>query len=169
MKRLMLSSLLAFAAAAPAMVHANAWSVSTTSDGELVAGTVNESGNVFAQVCTPKDGNCFYLIGIPTRCQSGSSYSVLINSTAGALHTELYCLDVNENGLTRYVFKDFEDIDKLVRDATKFGIAFPLQDDQFRVIRFNAVGASAAMDRMRETAERAHNKRQKNSTKDLVL
>lgn len=47
----------------------------------------------------------------------------------------------------------FDNVDCIVRGATRIGIVGPMQNDQFTVVRFSLAGSTYAIDRMREAAQ----------------
>jgi hypothetical protein len=54
----------------------------------------------------------------------------------------------------RYSFENFDHVDTLVRGSRCTGIAFPIDGDAFRVLRFSLAGSQAAIARMRGAVER---------------
>lgn len=133
------------------------WVTESTTDNVLYAATTNDSGALLGEFCFPGNGTCVWLIGMETRCNSGDSYTVLANSDAGSAPLKVLCDGQLENGSYRYVFGDFEEIDGMVKRATRIGFAVPLQTDEFRVFRFPLQGAKAAIAIMRSRAERKSN------------
>lgn len=130
------------------------WFVDTKGPTALYAASVNDSGHVFGQFCFPGADSCVWLIGLQTGCEKGAQYPVLANSDAGAVHLKMFCDGQLDSGKYRYVFTDFDEVDDLVRQATRIGFALPLQEDQFRVVRFNVRGAAAALSVMRGATQR---------------
>ena len=51
--------------------------------------------------------------------------------------------------------KPIKDIDLVVRKASYFRIAIPMESDQFKVARFSLVGSAYAVDLMRAASETA--------------
>jgi hypothetical protein len=80
-------------------------------------------------VMTPKCAiNRFHLL-------LAQAYLTLLRQ--GAAHLMLQCVGpVNGNSLYRYVFNNWKDVEKIIRNGSKLGIATPLQSDQFKVYRF---------------------------------
>jgi hypothetical protein len=130
------------------------WFVETSKATYFYAVSVNDSGNVLGQFCFPGDGSCIWLIGMKPSCKSGARYPVLANSDAGAVHLEVLCDGQLESGLYRYAFTSFDNVDNMVRQSSRVGFAIPLEEDQFRVVRFNTRGGAAALSAMRSAAER---------------
>lgn len=133
------------------------WHTGATESKEKLffAITVNDSGNLLGQFCSPDTGNCIWLLGMSASCNEGDQYPVLTNSDKGAAHILVYCDTKLDNGLYRYVFTDFDTINDFVMKGSKIGFAVPLQSDQFRVVRFNLVGSNRAITVMRSIAEKA--------------
>ncbi|MBV9360122.1 MAG: hypothetical protein JO292_01905 [Betaproteobacteria bacterium] len=120
--------------------------------------TANDSGGLFGQYCVLAASSCVYVVAFLTGCESGSRYPVLANTDAGSTQLEVKCdgqlTAPGVAGLYRYVFIDFDVIDKVVKGATRVGFAFPLHGDQFKVIRFSLKGANEAVADMRALTER---------------
>jgi len=130
------------------------WFVGTSSSsGEThYAATINDSGNLLGQYCFPADNSCYWLLGIKTSCDEGKRYPVLANSDAGAT---VLCSAKLDNGMHRYVFTDFDKVDTLLSQGTLAGFAVPLENDQFRVVRFSIRDSTRAVTRMKSNAEKA--------------
>jgi hypothetical protein len=123
------------------------WQVHTK---DLYAATSNDSDQVFGQFCYVEDSSCLWLVGITVACDEGQKYPVLANSDAAAVHLEMLCLDGKpiEGGRYRYAFTDFDRVDRLVRESQRVGFAMPMQEDSFRVIRFNLRGSDKALSKL---------------------
>ena len=129
------------------------WYVDTDSD-TMYAVTMNDSGSLFGQYCFASTRSCVYLIALGTGCEKGRRYSILANTDVGTSYHEIYCDGELEGGKFRYVFTDFGTIDFLVATAAKVGFAMPLQDDQFKIIRFDLDGGASATGRLKEMANK---------------
>jgi hypothetical protein len=111
------------------------WGVGFTDDrSSLYAATVNDSGDLLGQYCEPSDGSCMWLLGLSTKCDTGHEYPILANSDTGASQLDIVCGGQLHNGTYKYAFKNFDDIDSLVKHAERIGFAMPMQGDQFRVV-----------------------------------
>jgi hypothetical protein len=60
-----------------------------------------------------------------------------------------------KSGLYRYIFSEFDTVDKIVKESTRVGFAVPLQSDNFRVVRFDLKGANRAIELLESVAEKA--------------
>jgi len=118
----------------------------------VFAATVNSAGHIFGQYCYFKDESCLYLIGIGINCEPGSEYPALINADTGSAFVRLVCFHKYESQHVLAV-NSFDDIDRIVKKATRFGIAVPMQNDDFKVARFSLRGATEAINTMLEAAE----------------
>ena len=125
------------------------------------AATTNDSGNLLGQYCGAE--NCIWLLGMNSSCQSGDSYPVLTNSNKGSIPLYVHCDAKLDNGLYRYVFSNFDAINELIIKGTRIGFAFPLQSDEFRVVRFDLTGSSRAISTMGSAAQEG------GATRDKVL
>ncbi|WP_292979358.1 hypothetical protein [Nitrosomonas sp.] len=144
------------------------WIAETESKHFLYAATVNDSGALLGQYCFPGEGSCIWLVGMEIPCNKDDKYHGLANSDIGAQPLELLCDTQLDNGLYRYVFTDFKAVDTIVRRDRRLGIAIPLADGQFRVVRFDLEGATRALDTMRSAADRRMKPAGKN-TRDQLL
>ena len=92
------------------------------------------------------------MVSMGINCKEGDQYPALINSDAGACSLNLVCGAKIENENLLVVNK-FEDIDGILRKATLIGFAVPIDNDQFKVSRFNLDGSINAIDLMRAAFE----------------
>ena len=129
------------------------WMVGTIEGGEgYFAATVNDSNAVLGQYCYVESGDCLWLLATSTNCEEGERYPVLVNADAGSAQLELVCRKLGKK--PRYIFTNFESIDKSVRNSGKYiGFAFPLQSGLFQVDRFLLDGAVESLVRMRAVAK----------------
>jgi hypothetical protein len=133
------------------------WSVGFTDSRSApftYAYTTNDSGHVLGQYCYPKSDSCLWLVAMSTTCEKNQKYPVLVNSDAGAEGLQVYCAGEMEDspGKYTYAFTAFDRINEAVLKSSRLGIAIPLANDQFRVIRFELTGAERAVRVMRESA-----------------
>lgn len=150
MRQLLFLFVVALASASHAK-SAGTWTTGITDSGELFyAATVNDSGNLLGEYCSPNTGDCIWLLGMRTACKEGDQYPVLANSDAGASHILVYCSAKLDNGLYRYVFTEFDAINNIITNGSRLGFAVPLKEDQFRVIRFHLKGSNRALTQMQE-------------------
>jgi hypothetical protein len=117
----------------------------------LFAATVNDSGHILGQYCYFQSDSCIYLLAFQTACKPESKYPVLVNSDVGSSQVFVYCSGQLSSGKYRYVFTDFEEIDKVIKGANKVGFAVPLEGDKFLVVRFTLNGSNEAIASMRTT------------------
>ena len=121
----------------------NDWEANTQSYGASAA-TMNDSGNLFGQLCFTEDQNCLWVLVVTeSTCNQGSTYSALINASTGAVPVELTC---EIYGGTHFLtFNSFDAIRDVVLKNERLGIAFPMKDGRFTVMRFSLVGANSAI------------------------
>ncbi len=92
------------------------------------------------------------MLATSTNCEEGERYPVLVNADAGSAQLELVCRKLGKK--PRYIFTNFESIDKSIRNSGKYiGFAFPLQSGLFQVDRFLLDGAVESLARMRAVAK----------------
>lgn len=133
------------------------WTWNIDDHEALVASTSNDANNLLAQFCYPESGNCLYAVAFGIECEEGAKYPALVNTDDGAKSIELVCGGKfqDENFL---MAGDFDEIDSLVREATRIGFVIPMKGDEFKAVRFSLRGATQALDLMRRTAEKLHAK-----------
>lgn len=117
------------------------------------AATSNDSGNTLGLVCYVENGMCYWVLLVGNSCETDGTYLVLVNTSTGATTHQLTCLDLGETKMM--VFNDFEAIEAEVRKNPRIGIAFPMRDGAFIVMRFPLDGASPAIDRAKRLVAEA--------------
>lgn len=129
------------------------WIWNTDNNNAYYAVTVNDAGHLLGQFCYLLTGNCLYTVGMDISCEQGNEYPALINSDAGSAQVTLVCGD-KVAGQTQNVMymSPFDDVDRLIRDASRIGIAIAMQNEQFKVARFGLAGSTYAIDLMRAAA-----------------
>src|SRR5262245_5120803 len=80
--------MLASAGAASAQQY-GAWQTTTTEDNGLIAGTVNEAGQMFAQGCWQR--TCYWMLASTVGCEKDHEFPVLVNASSGVETVRLYC------------------------------------------------------------------------------
>lgn len=128
------------------------WFTDTSGRTTVYAVSKNDGGNVFGQFCLLGEGSCVWAIGLETPCEKGETYAVLVNSDAGAVHLAVQCDGQLDGGLYKYMFTVFDQVNRLVKQGTRLAFAIPIQNDEFRVVRFSLRGAPAALSVMRAAA-----------------
>ena len=146
------------------------WTYGRSDDQSMFyAFTTNDSGAILGEWCSAETGNCAWMIGTTTGCEHDSSYPVLANADQGSAPVTISCSGkIEGTELTRYLFTNFKDIENLVRKSQRIGFAMPMQEGQFKVVRFSLSGESNAVTSMEQLVSR-HVKSSKPSTKDTVL
>lgn len=108
------------------------------------------------QYCFLGEASCVWVLGMTLGCDKGDQYILLVNSDSGATSLKVTCggQPANMPTVYKYIFTSFDDINEVALKNRRIGFAFPLQGDQFRVVRFDQGGAPAAVDTMRADAVR---------------
>jgi len=120
--------------------------------GFNVAGNYPEGGSYsFGQYCFLEMESCMYLANLAVECNEDSDYPGIVNSDAGVIAVTLGCMELNDEYYLS--LSPFDDVDGLVREGSKLGIVLPLQDDEFKVVRFSLSGSAYAIDLMRAASE----------------
>ena len=133
-------------------VRSGDWVWSVDDPEAYYAATENSAGQMLAQFCDTKEGSCIYVVGFDTNCDEGDAYPVLVNSDAGTASLDFLCGGDLEDGGHLMIAKDFDQLDDLIRKATRIGFALPMQGDEFKAVRFSLRGSVNAIESMRKVA-----------------
>lgn len=129
------------------------WVVNTDNDKFYFTASSNEAAHLLGQYCYIAPETCYYTVAFNITCKKGESYPVLVSTELGAEHMNAVCS--NTSGSPHLLVLDnFAVIDRLVRNASRIGFAMPLNNDQFKISRFDLTGAAHAIDLMRGAAEK---------------
>ena len=105
--------------------------------------TVNESGSTFGFICSASVNRCMYYVSTHTTCDPGSKSAILINTDAGALDSTITC---TKFGDTYYsTIENSNDLSNGIATSSTLGIALPMKNGQFKVVRFSLLGANSAI------------------------
>jgi hypothetical protein len=63
---------------------------------------------------------------------------------------------------------NFDEVDAFVRESSRIGFAFPVDGDQFSVIRFDVKGAAQALSAMRTIVEKRSKRPIRNPTQKIL-
>jgi hypothetical protein len=109
------------------------WMSGTATNGTGVyAGTTNDSGDVFAEYCDYASKTCRWALLTTTGCEKDHAYPALGNTDKGAASLELVC-DGAVDDKYRYFFNNWKELEALIKTSARFGLAVPMQADQFQV------------------------------------
>lgn len=136
------------------------WEMGRTEQGELYAATMNESGSILGYWCGDASlSQCEWVLVTSTGCRVGATTSVLLNNSDGAAAASLRCSGRTSEAATqqqhRYEIEGDEAIQLLQQSTGRTGLAVPIQDDQFKVLRFSMNGSSGARSALRAVASAA--------------
>ena len=125
------------------------WVIDKNIQGIQIATTKNESDSVVGLLCAVSDRQCFaYVIFDGIGCDEGVRYPMMINSAVGAYSISTICRQLPGSNNSRdkiYVVNEFENVKEALESGGQVGFVMPLASGQFRVARFNASGATAAI------------------------
>jgi hypothetical protein len=94
-------------------------------------------------VCVVSVGNCSAFLGTDTPCTDGVKTPMLINSATGAYTVTATCTTL---GKQKYnLFDEFGNVKAAYESGGVIGFAIPLKSGEFRVVRFDTRGATAAI------------------------
>ena len=122
------------------------WNVGAGESGDfLFAATTNDSGEMLGEYCYASTGKCLWLLGMKTPCEEKDSYVLLANSSSRAKALEVTCAKDLGDGTHIYVF-DWKELESVIKGASWVGLAFPMQKDAFKVVRFSLNGSGGSTD-----------------------
>jgi hypothetical protein len=124
------------------------WAVGVLEDKTATyAATVNDSGALLSEVCLLESGTCFWVLVMDIRCEGDHQFPLLGSTASGATSLTVTCGGAAEKskGTYRYVFTDWKNFESLIEDSRLVSFAFPLESEQFRVVRFSLSGRADAM------------------------
>jgi hypothetical protein len=107
-----------------------------TNNAGVYAATINDSGAILGEYCYFSSKSCTWTLGVDLSCDKDHSYPVLANTDKGAAYFDIVCVGRQENGLYSFGFKNWQDLELLLKSGARIGIATPMQSDQFKVYRF---------------------------------
>jgi hypothetical protein len=129
------------------------WTVEPSGQGALVAGTRNEGGNIIGYMCL-ENRNCAWLLTVDVECKEDSQRPVMANSDVGATPLTAHCMGpAGVGSFHNYMFLEFQNVDRMIKGATRIAFAMPLAKDEFQVVRFDLSGAKFAIDRLHERSQ----------------
>ncbi len=138
------------------------WDLSLDNGEYVYAATYNGEGRILGQYCYLEEGNCIYIVSFGTVCDQGKEYPSILNSPAGVTEVRLICGHVF-NGENVFYIKPFDDVDNLIKLASKVGFVIAMEADEFKVVRFSLAGSTHAIKMMRSGAEYLRNGRTKSN------
>lgn len=174
MKRAILLLLLVSTAASAQNQQASVgeWTLGLSPDKTPYAFVLNDSGNIFGQWCTSEDDTCRWMVATRDKCSEEAATPVVLNSKGGSIGAVLHCSGTVTLAGKKYykmVLTEFAQVEKMVKENSRLGIAIPYIDEGFNVMRFNISGGAEAMRRMDVGKLIYYNHKSKNTTLDQKL
>lgn len=120
------------------------WAVSSSED-YMYAVTMNNNNNALGHFCYYKTNKCYYIIGIDASSEDGQKYPALLNSDKGAKSIELIGGGKISDTFGYRYYINYDDINDIILNSNRVGFALPMNDDNFRAIRFSLDGSSDAI------------------------
>lgn len=119
------------------------WTVSKELKGWQFANTTNLEGSSTGVVCSTSENTCNSYIGLNANCDVGNKYPMMINSSVGAFVIFTTCVQIGN--VKFYFIDDFDSAKSAFESGGEIGFAIPLQNGNFRSIRFSTKGATASI------------------------
>lgn len=146
------------------------WQVVLDDSGDFMyAATMNDSGDILGEYCYFSSGECHWILGMATKCEVGDRYVLLSNSSKAAKPLDVTCLNDIGDGVHVYAF-EWKELESVIKGAKWVGMAFPMQDDAFKVVRFSLDGIDASTRFLETGFQRAlRSGERKKSTKTQIM
>lgn len=160
MKRLINNLLVSFAlllsgsAAGQQAITYGHWVMDNSVTGFQIAKTINENAAATGVFCSLETQSCDAYITLDVGCEDGEPYPMMINSSLGAYSLTTKCMHIGK--LKFFVASEFESMIQAFESGGEIGFAMPMQNGQFKVVRFSTVGATPAIKQARSLS--SHNK-----------
>lgn len=145
------------------------WNVYVMANGDVLARTRSDSGEVLTRFCEKKSEKCAWLLDAPVRCDKDIHVPALVSTSQGAATYDLQCLGrFSPLNTFSYAISGQPALDGIVFSTTGIiGIAYPLDNGMFRVNRFSMAGASQAYSAMNIILNKENQKTQGTSSTTL--
>lgn len=129
------------------------WSLLVTDNKNGVfAYTTTETGAMFGLMCRAAQNGCLWTLRTGNPCEENTESHYLLNSDIGVISVESICQKTDEGSNYMHI-GPFSDVEYIVKGAKALGIAMPLADGKFRVIRFSLIGSNQSVDAAYEIHE----------------
>jgi hypothetical protein len=124
-----------------------AWRIDKTIEDIQMATVANESQSIAGIICLVTSKSCVSYVIFPNKCEIGGQYPMMINSAVGAFHVSGVCRRLPGGGANdlMYVIQEFARVKAALESGGEVGFVMALESGSFRVARFNASGATAAI------------------------
>lgn len=124
------------------------WVVWKTSDMQI-ASTENDAGATLGIICFNDAERCRAFIITTNSCRDGSEAPMMLNSAAGSASITTTCRHFPDKGDGKITMMSVVNEYDRIRDALEsgglVGIAMPMENGAFRVLRFSTGGATLAI------------------------
>lgn len=161
---LAIAGLLMASAGAIAEARYGDWKVEVTDDDTVIASTVNDSGLWLGKICWVSTQKCVWALSVADTCKDGDSYVGLVNANSGARDMRFLCSGRAKDGQT-LVIQEYDSMNEFSANDPMIGIAMPMQNGTFKVLRFSLSGSHEAT----QAAEAVVTAAGKDSTRELTL
>lgn len=118
------------------------WKITIDKTSQL-AETTNDSNSSAGVLCFTSDKSCAAYISADIGCDENSKYPLMINAKTGANSLTATCMTFAKTQFL--IIGDLNMAVAAFESGSDVGFAIPMQSGQFRVVRFNSVGATAAI------------------------
>lgn len=160
-KKVVLLAALLATGQAGAQERVGDWQVLDADYGSI-ASTRNDSGAEFGKICFRESGDCIWMFTAQTQCADAGETPALLSTAAGAIFVTLHCFE--QDGIKYNALSPYNLVSDAVKSPGRVGIAIPLTDGLFKVVRFSLTGSNGASLRAEALAQKPSQ-----STKDVSL
>ena len=146
------------------------WVLDPENDAKPFFFTANDSGGIFGKWCDVSQENCMWMLAVKTACEQDASAPGLVSTATGVAAVDLNCLGPHMLGgerYYRYAIGSPDLLDASLKRSERVSFVMAVEGDNFRVMRFNTQGTSAAISRLGAAITEA--KKKIRPTRDRML
>lgn len=141
MPLLMLFSLASYAGADEKI---GAWTIYDFAGG-AIASTISDSGASFGVICLEAT-ECSYFINPKLTCEKDQKMPLLASGEAGAMSLQGVCASLGDN---TFIYVLDKNMDHMIAGSGEVGIAAPMADGKFKIVRFTMNGSIQTIAKIR--------------------
>lgn len=129
------------------------WEVIVDGSDVQIAKVTNSSSAVAGVICFVSTNSCSAYISAGISCEADAKYPLMLNSPTGANFSNSTCVMIGNSPMLS--IDDFSSAVAAFESGGEVGFAVPMQSGQFRVIRFDCAGATAAIRQARNIPQKS--------------
>lgn len=119
------------------------WRNDNSITGLQIAKITNSTSSTTGVLCYLKSETCSAYLVVDAICEEDVTVPLMVNSKIGALPISAKCTKFGESHYL--VINEFDSIIQAFQGGGEIGFAMPMESGQFKVVRFNTIGATEAI------------------------